>query len=87
MEELLLKMLPGLGSGGIVAYVLYMVARRYFEDAKQERALLEKTRAESAAQMTARIGALEAHVVRCDEDRAKLWERLVTPKTVTTSNQ
>ena len=78
MEEILLKLIPGLGSGGVVAGVLYLVAKRYFEDAKAERALVEQARTETVTQMSARVTALEAHVVRCDEDRQKLWERLVT---------
>lgn len=80
MEDILIKFLPGMGSGGIVGIVLLMVAKRYFEDAKAERALLEAARAETVAQMDSRIGALEESVRACEQDRTKLWERLVDEK-------
>jgi hypothetical protein len=80
MEEVLARMLPGLGSGGVVAAVLYWVAKRYFEDAKAERALLEIARKDAMNQQSARIAVLENSLQVCQADRTALWERLLDKK-------
>lgn len=64
MEELLIKSIPSLGASGILAYVLWVIAKRFMD--------------ETVKQMNARIAALELASTECAADRRAMHAEIVS---------
>ena len=63
MEELITKSIASLGSAGLVAAVLWTVAKRFMD--------------ETVKQMTARIDSLEKSAEECAKDRRAMHAEIV----------
>lgn len=63
MEELILKSIPSLGASGILAGVLWVIAKRFMD--------------ETVKQMNARIDALETAAAECAKDRREMHAEIV----------
>ena len=61
-ESLYIDVLTKFGSAGLLAFVMWVVAKRFMD--------------ETVKQMSARIDALEARSNSCEEDRKKLHEKV-----------
>jgi septal ring factor EnvC (AmiA/AmiB activator) len=64
MEELLTKAIPSMGSAGILAVVLWNIAKRFMD--------------ETVKQMGSRIDALERSVEECSKDRRQMHAEIVS---------
>lgn len=63
MEELVIKGLSSLGSAGIVAVVMWTIAKRFMD--------------ETVDQMSARIESLEKATEECAKDRRQMHSEIV----------
>ena len=63
MEELILKSMTSLGGAGVVALVLWHVAKRFMD--------------ETVRQMTLRIDSLEEAASECAKDRRQMHAEIV----------
>ena len=68
MEEFLIKTIPSVGSAGILAVVLWHIAKRFMDETM-------KQQAETTRQMSNRIDSLESHIKQCDDERRDLYKK------------
>lgn len=66
----LYKLLSGLGSSGVVAWVLWIVAKRFIEEHSKQVQITQD-------QMSKRIDATEKRNDECEEDRKVLHSQLI----------
>lgn len=72
-----MKVLVSLGSSGIVGFIMWLLLRKNLQESTEDRQALRAAQAAIVSALNTRVDALESHVRECENDRTKLWQKLL----------